>query len=157
MENNHKYGIVKKRKQSKDKLIGGIVMFNWKDEYSVGIEIIDEQHQKLFEIGNRAYELFKDEMCIDHYDGVIDIVNELRDYTKFHFQTEEALMLEMNYKRYFTQKVAHDDFIEKIYEVDFDEIDDNPKEYIEEILSFIFDWITYHIIQQDKLIPGNES
>lgn len=132
-------------------------MFNWKDEYSVGIEIIDEQHQKLFEIGNRAYELFKDEMCIDHYDGVIDIVNELRDYTKFHFQTEEALMLEMNYKRYFTQKVAHDDFIEKIYEVDFDEIDDNPKEYIEEILSFIFDWITYHIIQQDKLIPGNES
>lgn len=128
-------------------------MFQWKDQYSVGIDIIDEQHKKLFEIGNRAYELLKDEFCVDHYDGVVDIINELRDYTKFHFKTEEEYMLKINYSRYFTQKVAHDDFIQKIYEIDFEQIDEDPKTYAEDLLTFVYEWISYHILQQDKLIP----
>jgi len=32
-------------------------MFNMKEQYKTGIENIDEQHEKLFEIGERAYQL----------------------------------------------------------------------------------------------------
>jgi hemerythrin len=32
-------------------------VIKWSQEYEVGVALIDQQHQKLFEIANRAYEL----------------------------------------------------------------------------------------------------
>ncbi|MBP2644657.1 MAG: hypothetical protein H6Q75_97, partial [Firmicutes bacterium] len=32
-------------------------MILWKEEFRIGIPVIDEQHQKLLEIANRAYDL----------------------------------------------------------------------------------------------------
>lgn len=128
-------------------------MLVWKPEYAIGVKVIDEQHQHLFEIGNKAYQLLKDEFCVDKYDGIVEIIEELREYTKFHFRTEEAYMLKIKYNKYFSQKVEHDDFIQKIEEINLDEIDEAPKKYIEELLAFVFDWILEHILQKDKLIP----
>ncbi len=34
-------------------------MLEWKDKYSIGVELIDEQHKHLFEIGNKAVKLLK--------------------------------------------------------------------------------------------------
>jgi len=133
-------------------------MLVWKDEYAIGIDLIDTQHQHLFEIGNDAYKLLKDDFCTDKYDGIIQIINDLREYTKFHFKTEEAYMLKIKYSKYFSQKVEHDDFIQKIYEINLDQIDEDPKKHIEDILAFLFDWILDHILQKDKLIkPDLES
>jgi hemerythrin len=130
------------------------VMLVWKDEYSIGVPLIDEQHQHMFEIGNSAYELLKDDFCTDMYDGVVEIIKELKEYTKLHFKTEEEYMLSIKYNKYFSQKVEHDDFIQKINEVDFDKVDDNPKKYIEDILGFVFNWTLDHILQKDKLIKA---
>ncbi|MDF2878423.1 MAG: bacteriohemerythrin [Clostridia bacterium] len=129
-------------------------MLVWKDEYSIGVPLIDEQHQHMFEIGNRAYELLKDDFCTDMYDGVVEIIKELKEYTKLHFKTEEEYMLSIRYNKYFSQKVEHDDFIQKINEVDFDKVDDDPKKYIEDILGFVFNWTLDHILQKDKLIKA---
>ncbi|MDF2594671.1 MAG: hemerythrin-like metal-binding protein [Clostridia bacterium] len=129
-------------------------MLVWKEEYSIGVPLIDEQHQHMFEIGNSAYELLKDDFCTDMYDGVVEIIKELKEYTKLHFKTEEEYMLSIKYNKYFSQKVEHDDFIQKINEVDFDKVDDNPKKYIEDILGFVFNWTLDHILQKDKLIKA---
>lgn len=131
-------------------------MLVWKDEYAIGVEEIDAQHQHLFEIGNSAYKLLKDDFCIDKYDGVVQVIEDLRQYTKFHFATEEAYMLKINYSRYFSQKVEHDDFIRKLDEIDLLKVDEDPKKYIENILAFIFNWTLDHILQKDKLIKGAE-
>lgn len=32
-------------------------MIQWKDDYKIGIDKINEQHKKLFEIANRAYDI----------------------------------------------------------------------------------------------------
>lgn len=129
-------------------------MLVWKEEYSIGVPLIDEQHQHMFEIGNRAYELLKDDFCTDMYDGIVAIIKELKEYTKLHFKTEEEYMLSIKYNKYFSQKVEHDDFIQKINEVDFDKVDDDPKKYIEDILGFVFNWTLDHILQKDKLIKA---
>lgn len=127
-------------------------MLIWKDDYAIGVDIIDAQHQHLFEIGNAAYQILKDDFCIDKYDGVVQVIQDLREYTKFHFKTEEEYMLKINYNKYFSQKVEHDDFIQKIEEINLNEIDEDPKKYIEDILAFIFEWTLDHILQKDKLI-----
>lgn len=49
-------------------------MFEMKDEYRLGIPSIDEEHEKLFEIGERAYKLLKDPYTIDKYDKIVDVI-----------------------------------------------------------------------------------
>lgn len=125
-------------------------MLVWKDNYSVGVDIIDEQHKHLFEIGNRAYEILKDKLCIDKYDKMAEVLEDLREYTKYHFKTEEDYMLEAGYERYFVQKVAHKNFIAKLEEYDLDDLGELADKEIEDILSFIFEWVLEHILKEDK-------
>ncbi|ALP90889.1 MULTISPECIES: bacteriohemerythrin [Clostridium] len=127
-------------------------MYEMKDEFKTGIDFIDEQHARLFEIANEAYTLLKNDFTIDKYDKVIDLVDELRDYTVFHFNAEEEYMDSINYKRRFTQKIEHDAFIKKINEVDYKTIDSNPDKYILELLELLNQWLTGHILHNDKLI-----
>ncbi|MBB6216135.1 hemerythrin [Anaerosolibacter carboniphilus] len=129
-------------------------MLIWKEEYSIGVELIDAQHQHLFEIGNSAYKLLRDDFCTDKYDKVVQIIEDLRQYTQFHFKSEEEYMKKINYRRYFSQKVEHDDFIRKINAVNLDIVDENPEKYLEDILAFIFNWTLEHILQKDKLIKA---
>lgn len=127
-------------------------MISWKDEYKIGVETIDNQHKKLFEIANTAYELLKNDIYIDKYDRIVQILEELKEYTKFHFKSEEEYMESIGYKRLLSQKVAHNDFIDKIYSINLSEIDENQDEYILEILDFIVNWISVHILESDMLI-----
>lgn len=127
-------------------------MIQWKDDYRIGIQQIDEQHEKLFEIANRAYDILTKQIVVNKYDKVIDVIEELREYTSYHFKTEEDYMLKIGYKRFLSQKVAHDEFIKKIYEVKLDNISDNEDKYLLDILEFVVNWISEHIIGADKLI-----
>lgn len=127
-------------------------MLAWKEEYSIGIEIIDEQHKHLFEIGNQAHELLKNEFRVDKYDDVVLILEDLRQYTKFHFQTEEDYMLKTNSDQFPSQKIEHAEFIKKIFNIDFKSLDENTDERLNKILFFILNWILDHVLNKDKLI-----
>lgn len=127
-------------------------MLAWKDEYMMGVLQIDEQHKKLFEIAARIFRLLKDEFTVDKYDKIIVLIQELKDYTVFHFQSEEEYMKSIGYKKYFTHKVDHDDFIEKVNHVDLGVIDEDHDAYLLEILEFVVKWIDEHILEKDKMI-----
>ncbi|HCW05722.1 MAG TPA: bacteriohemerythrin [Clostridium sp.] len=127
-------------------------MLMWKDEYCIGIDKIDNQHKHLFEIGNRAYDLLNDQFRLDKYDRIVEIIEELRQYTIYHFKSEEEYMQSISYKKFFSQKVQHDYFIKKINEVDLSEIDENQDAYLKDLLAFVFEWILKHILEEDKMI-----
>lgn len=128
-------------------------MIQWSEEYVIGIDKIDEQHKKLFEIANRAYELLKNPFITDKYDKIVTIIKELKDYTKYHFNYEEKYMQSIGYRRYFSQKLAHDEFIEKINKFDLKNIDNNQNEAILNLLEVIATWIGEHIKTEDSKIP----
>lgn len=128
----------------------GIFMLKWKSDYETGVDFIDEQHQKLFEIGNRAYDLLTNDLYLDKYDRIVAIIEELKDYTVFHFASEEEYLLKIGYTKFFSHKVEHDDFIKKFNEIDFNRIDDGQNQYIMELLEFIFKWIDEHILIKDR-------
>lgn len=127
-------------------------MYKIKDEYKTGIDFIDEQHARLFEIANEAHTLLNDNFTIDKYDSVVEIIDELKEYTKFHFASEEKYMESINYKRMFTQKIEHENFIKKLDEIDYKIVDENPDKYVLNILEFLNSWLTGHILHNDKLI-----
>ncbi|AKA68006.1 bacteriohemerythrin [Clostridium scatologenes] len=130
-------------------------MLEWKDKYSIGVELIDEQHKHLFEIGNKAVKLLKNDFYVDKYDKIIEIIQELCEYTEFHFKAEEGYMLKIGSKQYESQKIEHDIFIKKINSVDLNNIDNDQQKYLEDLLAFVFNWIIDHILQKDKLINEN--
>lgn len=127
-------------------------MYEMKEEYKIGVELIDEQHKKLFELADKAYMLLKDEFALDKYDKIVGIINELKDYTVFHFKTEEDYMESINYKRLFTQKIEHAKFIKTLEEVDLRHIDEKQDESLVKILNFLNNWLIEHILETDKLI-----
>ncbi|MBZ9623523.1 hemerythrin family protein [Clostridium sp. FP2] len=128
-------------------------MFEMKEKYKTGILLIDTEHEKLFEIGERAYQLLKSPYDMDKYDKIVSVIEELRAYTVYHFEDEEKYMESINYKRLFTQKMDHAGFIKKIDEVDLRKIDANQDEAIMTILTYLNDWLVNHILEKDLLIP----
>ncbi len=127
-------------------------MYVFKDEYKTGIDKIDEEHKRLFEIADQVYEVLMDEFIPDKYDYIVEILNELKDYAETHFTNEEEYMASIGYKKLFTHKVEHHDFIEKLNEYDLDAIDENQKEAIMELLTFLSNWLVDHILKNDKQI-----
>ncbi|MDF2571079.1 MAG: hemerythrin-like metal-binding protein [Sporomusa sp.] len=132
-----------------------MAMVTWKEKYCVGVAEIDEQHKELFSIVNRIQELLSDNLITDKYDGIVAIVNELKDYTIYHFKAEEEYMLKIRYKQLFSHKVLHQDFIEKMNSIDFSQIDNDQNKYLNEILYFVCDWLLAHILKEDKLLINN--
>lgn len=122
------------------------------EEYRTGINLVDEQHERLFEIIGEANELVKAELLHDKFDKIVDILCELREYTKEHFKAEEEYMESIQYSGLEAQQVQHDAFVAKLDGLDLDQVDDNQQEYLEELLEFLFSWLSNHILKVDKLI-----
>lgn len=127
-------------------------MIKWEEKYCLGVESIDRQHEELFQIANRIYDLLKNKLITDKYDHIVEIIEELKSYTVYHFKTEEEYMQSIGYKKILSQKVAHNDFLEKMESIDLDKIDNGHNEYLLGILDFVCIWLVEHIIKEDKLI-----
>ena len=100
--------------------------------------MIDEEHKQLFKYADEAYELLHDEFTPDKYDKMDIILEKLRDYTVKHFADEEQYMESIHYKKMFTQKVQHMEFVQK---------------QIMGILKYLTDWLINHILYVDCQIP----
>ncbi|NLL73807.1 MAG: hemerythrin family protein [Clostridiales bacterium] len=130
-------------------------MYEMKAEYYTGINFIDEEHKKLFEIANTVYELLINEFIPDKYDYIMEVVNELKDYARYHFQHEEEYMSKIKYRKFLSHKVAHDGFIKKISEYNEDIVDEDQKQSLLELLEFLTNWLVDHILMEDKVIADN--
>ncbi len=126
------------------------------EKYFTGVELIDEEHKKLFEIIAEAKELIEAQLLHDKYDKIVNILDQLRDYTKEHFRDEEEYMERMQYSRLDAQKRAHEAFVEKLTEINLEEVDDNQQEYLEGLIDYLLGWLINHILKSDKLI-GEEA
>lgn len=122
------------------------------EEYRTGIDLIDNEHRILFEIAERANRLIHDYTVGDTYDPIMEILQELKEYTIYHFTDEEAYMESISYSGLEAQKRAHAAFIDRIENITIEEIDQNPREYLESLMEFLLGWLINHILYADKKI-----
>ena len=128
----------------------GIPVFT--DKFKTGIPMIDEEHKVLFEIIGKIYKAIGAELVHDKFDLILDILDELKEYTRVHFADEENYMKEIGYEGLSQQIILHEKFIETLNEVNLDHVDDNQQEYLYEVLNFLQNWLINHILKVDKLI-----
>lgn len=131
--------------------------FAFTTKYMTGIELIDEEHRHLFDIIRETNDLIHEEFLYDKYDEIMRLLTELKNYTEFHFSDEEALMERIQYPGLDAQKRAHSAFVEKLVEIDLhdlDQMDDNQQDYLLDLIQFLLNWLTNHILGCDCKI-GN--
>lgn len=124
-------------------------MFKWNEQFSCSIPVIDTQHRKLFEIGARIYETATLNDEFDHYDELTQTIQELVDYTQYHFSYEENLMQKCNYENFHTHKIEHDFFVKKLQRIARKDLEENQGQTLLEIVNFVADWISGHIMDSD--------
>ncbi len=118
----------------------------WKDQYSVGVEEMNRQHQKLIGMINDLH----DAMSQGKGSSVLqDLLGRMSDYTSEHFKSEEELMSKYNYPGLDAQIQAHKAFVEKIH--DFQQKFSKGQILLSlEVMSFLRDWLIQHIGKMDK-------
>lgn len=124
-------------------------MFEWKNTYSCNVQEIDKQHQKMFELGSRIFDIASSREGLDYYDELMSIISELRDYTIYHFSYEEELMQRYEYEDLEAQSIEHHFFVKRLQKIERKDFDQMQKEAVIELITFVADWITNHILKSD--------
>ncbi|HCF57997.1 MAG TPA: hemerythrin [Myxococcales bacterium] len=83
----------------------------WTQDLTVGIEAIDQQHQRLFEIVDGLLAAMQAGKGRAEVSKVLDFLNE---YVLAHFALEERAMQEMGDPNYASHKGEHDGFVKTI-------------------------------------------
>ena len=123
-------------------------LVKWSEKFSVNVEQFDNEHKNLLNIINK---LNKATLEGEGINSVNEILDELIDYTAFHFKNEEELFQKYKYPNYKEHKKTHDSIIEKVLEMK-DKFNENPDDenVIYEIMELLKKWIINHILGTDK-------
>lgn len=127
--------------------------FAFTEKYRTGIKLVDEEHETLFQIIRETNDLIREELLHDKFDEIVAILDRLKEYTVHHFRDEEDYMERIGYDGLAAQKRAHQAFVDKLNEINLDDVDDNQQRYLTELVDFLLSWLVNHILKVDKLIP----
>ena len=123
-----------------------MALLEWSDELSVGIDIIDKQHMVLVRAINLlAMAIEKD----SERELLAAIFETLADYTVTHFSYEEELFDYFNYAESEEHKKSHQALLDKVIALK-EKFDDGEDNLGPEVLKFLVDWLTKHILGTDK-------
>ena len=119
--------------------------FEWRPEYSVGNEAIDEDHRGLFA-------LVRELESADMTDGLLDdILSRLEAYAAGHFAREEALMSEVGYPGLAEHVTEHRAFVEWLESVrrTYRRAAESPFQVGDLVNAFLERWLVEHIMEED--------
>lgn len=118
---------------------------DWENKYKVNVEIIDQQHEHLFEIVNNMYNsIVKGE----EQNALADVLSELIAYTVYHFETEENLFKEYGYPDYLEHKKQHDDLCKQVLELQ-EQFQLKVVTITFEVMDFLSAWLQEHTTNSD--------
>jgi hemerythrin-like metal-binding protein len=120
-------------------------LIEWKESYSVGIELLDNQHQGLVKQINILHDAMKIGQAKDSLD---EILNKLITYTTTHFKSEEDLFAQYSFPDSDKHIAEHKSFVEEVlrFKDDFD----NVRIMVTfEVMDFLKSLLIKHILGSD--------
>ncbi|OOY35776.1 hypothetical protein BOV90_01450 [Solemya velum gill symbiont] len=117
----------------------------WEDDFSVGVEELDRQHQQIIEIINTLSDkprLFR------RFQNVSSALMELTNYVSEHFLLEEQLLHENGYPNLLEHSKKHTLYSNKIADLCQGSLD-GKRDVPTELINFLTDWWINHILHED--------
>ena len=126
----------------------------WKDEYNIGVDIIDREHQRLFRIINKLF-AFSDEKNKSQW-ACQEGIKYFKDHAAKHFVDEEKYMASIGYEGLESHGRLHREFREKTLPLLEKELE--QMEYcadsVEHFLGLCVGWLIGHTMMEDRAIMG---
>ena len=121
---------------------------NWSPTFSVGVNLIDNQHKELLKLTN---DLFSHSIGDPESEQAYfkKVIKGAVDYVKVHFSTEEQIMIKTRFPGYAEHKREHDSFILTVIE-QVKVFEESKKMPLLNFTNFLKDWILTHIAISDK-------
>ncbi len=125
-------------------------IFWWRDEYSIGIKEIDEQHKRwvdiLNELGTALLEFKGPEVAES-------VLKRLFDFTMEHFATEERLFKKYNYPEEKEHKAEHAKLLAKVAKFK-KEFARGNKMVGTDLMEYLKNWFKDHVLTTDyRYVP----
>jgi len=118
----------------------------WKDEYSVGITHIDQDHKKLINLLNQFTVAYDHAMSEEFEKKALE---ELIAYTQYHFEREEKLMSDNDYPDFEAHKAKHQEMIKQVSTF-VDLYNEKGHDALKDISEYLTVWLISHINGTDK-------
>lgn len=118
----------------------------WNSSFALGIDMIDNQHQRLFALINALHEAMKSGQGAEVQGRVLA---ELVSYTRTHFATEERLLSKHAYPDLAAHRQQHQAFTRKVQ--NYNEKASTGKVTLTvSLAAFLKEWLVGHIQQVDR-------
>jgi len=125
-------------------------LLQWKPEYSVGVESMDDEHREMIDLINATYDKLASNPDADQIEQCLgDIFSTI----SMHFALEENMMRKSNYAGYQAHKDDHEELLDQIRDLmdDFDADSSAGAAKLEQGLS---DWFAGHFSTFDARLHG---
>jgi len=125
-----------------------MAFITWDEKFSINIDEIDAQHKQLFNLINRLNEA----MAMGEAQQVlIRALDKLVAYIYYQFDAEENFMRQNHYpeRLFLDHQLKHQAFVKKIAKKQL-QCATEPKKISVDLLHFLIDWFTDHILNVDK-------
>jgi methyl-accepting chemotaxis protein len=131
---------------AEDRLKNKQELIKWGPEFQLGIESIDLQHKRLVSLINQVYAEFG---AANNQKTIKKILDELVDYTAYHFGHEETIFSKISYKDTPEHIAQHRKFVDQV--VSFKkEFDAGSVGLSFDLINFLKNWLLNHILKTDK-------
>jgi hemerythrin-like metal-binding protein len=124
---------------------GKKILIKWDKSYELGIEIIDEQHKKLVDIISNFYNAFA---TSQEHEKIGTVINELVNYTIFHFIAEEEMFKNSSYPDVENHIKKHVEFTENLKNYQ-KEVSNGNLTTSYDMVTYLRDWLIQHIMKTD--------
>lgn len=121
-------------------------LFEWKPLYSVGIALVDGQHQKLIGCMNSFHEA---QAAGKAAAAKLELAALLR-FTKIHFTDEEGMMQRNGYPDFPAHQAAHHKLLEIVEKLAKTYMEAPTPANGEKMGNFLKTWLANHILGIDK-------
>ncbi len=120
--------------------------YHWSEMYSVHIEALDRQHQRLFKAVNEL----EDALSAGQGSTVVDnVLKQLMEYTMSHFAAEEKLMERYGFPGLADHRLKHEELTRKVLALR-DEYKAGNVGVPVSLMLFLQTWLKEHILGTDK-------
>ncbi len=126
----------------------------WKDNYELGVPLIDAQHKELFRRVESFLQVLRSEVCWDEkVQKVNDTLEFMKGYVVEHFRDEEEYQRSIGYPGYEAHKQKHTGMVDYVLEFSRQyEQSNNDEQLIQQFGGKLLAWLINHVAAEDQRI-----